>query len=198
LRQVPCHSHALSDLLQDLFGEESTDHTPDLPELDVVEGADPFALAPPGVFMEMDAEPATPTPKPLGAFAPSALSSSSHVSLRLPLAAALPDHRLLARRLIAGIAAGTLVACLSWAMWRGKRHHPAAVAKEVASPTQQRASDVPGLVLPHPASAPSTADPNADDDQVLTDSAPSATHAHAAKKRSVRHLSSDVTIDPFK
>ena len=117
LRMVPCHSHALSELLQRLFGEESSDHTPDLPEVEAAPAAagataDPLAAAAGGLIVEMEAEPATPTPRP-------------------PMA--LPDHRLLARRLIAGAASVTLVACLSWAMWRGRHHLPIAAAAAPAS-----------------------------------------------------------------
>jgi hypothetical protein len=107
----------------------------------------------------------------------------------------LLDHRPLIRRLIAGAAAVTLIACFGWAI--GHRKHPPVV------------SQIPVPSWPAPAAnaaAPRVAPPAAPPVAVATDpvntasfvEVPTATRTHVAKKRPARRLSNDVTIDPFK
>ena len=133
LQTVPCHGHALSQLLQDLFGDESAEHTPELPEL---APAAPRDAHTPQTSVSASPPPASAAPAPAGrAGGP---SPSAHPILVLPSATAplpLPDHRPTIRRVVAGVAALTLISCLAWAMWRGKTRppHAADVDVDVAS-----------------------------------------------------------------
>ena len=203
LQEAPCHSHALSRLLQDLFGDESTDDTPDLPDFGSPVNPDaraPLAAVAPATAPAATAEPlieieaAPPTP-------------SAHPILVQPWPAApLPDHRRRLRLLVASAAAVTLVACLGWAMFRGRSHPARAAAREQAS---WPASPPPAAIAPTPrvAAPPSlvvrgAASPPAPDSRVggpvLIDAAPGAGRVRAPKKQPPRPISNDVTIDPFR
>jgi serine/threonine-protein kinase len=187
LQEVPCPSQALARLLQDLFGDESTDLTPEVPDFAMTDSADASISAPstpvPGALaagpvVEMDAD--VPPPSAREDLASAAIA---------PIAP-LIDRRAIARRWVAGAAIATLLACFSWALWRGK--HPVATTPVAASMGNATAV----MVEPAPPVAtPAVADPGAEEGAVAASSSP---QTHAPKKRLPRRLSSDVTFDPFK
>jgi serine/threonine protein kinase len=200
LQEAPCHSQALARLLQDLFGEESTDHTPDLPDFAAAEAGEGSTSAPStpvpvpsaaGPVLEIDAE--VPPPSAQAALA----------SVGAAPSAPFVDRRATARRLVAGAALATLVACFSWALWRGK--HPAAAPRSAAT-SVARAGTGAVVVVSAPAggteesaeppvAVPTPAEP--DSDKGAASASPSSS-PRVAKKRPPRRLSNDVTLDPFK
>jgi len=193
LRVAPCHSHALAHLLHDLFGEESAEHTPDLPDWTTADAPDraPATRAgtpAPPIEIEIDAEePPLDAAALLAGAAPGAA----------PLA---PDRRPLVRGVLAALCAATLVTCFCWASWRARRPAPVAAAEQpsssfVAGPRAVAPVASPPLIeaapavaaAPSPAAAPAKAR-----------AAPPSTHVRAAKKTAARRLTNDVTFDPFK
>jgi len=133
LRETPCHSQALAQLLQDLFGDQSAELTPDVPDLS--SAAERQALV--AVPMTFDrlalVEPDTEVSPP------ETTAELVRVVAPLALAPPLPDRRPVARGLIVFVSAATLIACLSWAWWRSQRPPTVAVAEPppalVAAPT---------------------------------------------------------------
>jgi serine/threonine-protein kinase len=198
LQTYPCHSSALGRLLHDLFGEEPVEETPDFAALGVAAGA-----SRPNVVVTA---PSPPAAYEIEADLPPPTAAADLAAMRLPAAAAttaetgslpeaLPDHRPLVRRLIAGAAAVTLIACFGWAV--GHRKHTPAVSQIRAPSWPSPAANVaPAPVAPsaQPRAAVA-ADPV---DRAPAADAPAAPRTHAAKKRPARRLSSDVTMDPFK
>jgi serine/threonine-protein kinase len=200
LQAFPCHSSALGRLLHDLFGEEPVEETPDFAALGVAAGttlpsvtASPPVSPPAAYEMEADVPPPTAAAELAAMRVPATAGLTTSESDSLSVA--LPDHRPLLRRLIAGTAAVTLIACFVWAVGHRKR-----------APT---VGQIPAPSWPAPAAnvAPAAATPPAEPPVVVaTDpvnaapagDAPAATRTHVAKKRPARRLSSDVTIDPFK
>jgi eukaryotic-like serine/threonine-protein kinase len=190
LRAFPCDSHALAHLLQDLFGDEAAEHTPDLPD-DLPERAfaDAATHAPGAIAripsfggeIEIEAEAAT-----------AAAAVRTHFSVaRRP---ALPDHRPLLRGVIAAVSAASLIACLSWALGRSTRPPEIAAAAWTPPPalaTTERADSTAArpqaAMLPRLVASPS--------DPVST--TPTLAR-HPARRRPARHLSREVTFDPFK
>jgi serine/threonine-protein kinase len=224
LQDSPCHSQALPRLLQDLFGEESTDHTPDLPDVGDVESGYMYGPSPTrsnqDAVMEIDAEPSTPAPdRPREArvATPAAPVSSPAV---VPAAAAPPPPPPLPaarpaggsrqrpsnrRRLVAVVASATLAGCLLWASWKGRRHTPApavSLAGVVATPA--RPSPTPST-QPHAAPSGASAAGAAAVGVALRVGPTSTTVADGPsvrvvtnRKRVAHRLSTDVTINPFK
>ncbi len=189
LREIPCHSQALGFLLQDLFGDEQAELTPDLPEPSAaVDGrARGQASISPGAvpIVELTAQPPQPE----------AAAASRSTLTPLP-GAALPDRRPVVRAVIATVSAATLIACLSWALFRSK-HTPIVAA--VSEPPALVMAPIPPAppAPPQPVEAPAGAAP------APAEAGPAARvpagNAHVpAKKRVVRRLSSNGTLDPFK
>ncbi len=195
LQEAPCHSQALGRLLQDLFGDESAEQTPDFPAM----GAASMSADPPNTppvepaaapVLEMDAD----IPPPSAAADLAALRVAAP-SAPLPV---LPDQRRILRRAIMLGAAATLIACFSWATWRGR--HPSPLA-QATPPAAWPAPPTTGAVLsPPPPPSPeaiAVAAPKPDTEPAVAPSSPVRARP-AAKKHVPRRLSSDVTIDPFK
>ena len=201
LQGVPCHSSALGRLLHDLFGEEQVEETPNFAALGVAAGttspsltASPSVPAPVAYEMEADVPPPTAAAE-LAAMKVTAAAAGTTTSETESLPEVLPDHRTLVRRLIAGAAAVTLIACFGWAI--GHRKHPPAISQIPAPSWTAAAANVAAAPVAPPAPPPVAvaADPvNA----APTIEAPAETRTHVAKKRPARRISSDVTIDPFK
>jgi len=207
LRGAPCHSQALARLLHELFGEESAEHTPDLPDWTTTEREDrqnaraqALPVAHPAVSaIQVEIEAEEP---PAGTAA--LLAGATAGAPALP-----PDRRPLVRGVVAALCAATLVTCFSWALWRARR--PAvAVASELppapfvstpvlAEPVAPLApapplSPSPAAVAAAPPRAPAPPRPRAS-------SAPARDPAAAragGKKPGPRRLANDMTFDPFK
>ena len=176
LLEVPCPSQALARLLHDLFGEESTDHTPDVPDFASSDSADAsisasstpvLDAATAGSLVEIEAEIPPPSAQADLAFAVTAPPPP------------LSDRRGIARRVLAAAAIATLLACFSWAIWRGK--HPVVPATRAAGPLGSAAAvrETPET----PVAAPAVVDPGADQGAVAASSSP---QTHAPKKRPPR------------
>jgi serine/threonine protein kinase len=208
LQAAPCHSSALGRLLQDLFGEEQVEETPDFAALGVAAGTTLPAVAPnslpppstqPAAAYEIEAD----VPPPDAA----AKLVAEVAAMKAPLAAVsttsetdslpepLPDHRPLLRGLVAGAAAITLIACLAWAIGHRKGGPPVAQIPAPAWPAP--AANVAAAPAAAPAAPPVAATSEPVKGAPPAD-APSSPRTHVAKKRPARRLSSDVTIDPFK
>jgi eukaryotic-like serine/threonine-protein kinase len=201
LQEAPCHSTALGRLLHDLFGEEPVEETPDFAALGVAAGTSRPNLvvspspSPPAAYeMEADVPPPTAAAELAAMKVPVALAAPTPASESDSASEPLPDPRPLMRRLIAGAAGVTLIACFAWAM--GHRTRPTAVTQIPAPSWPAPAANVaaaPGAPPAEPpvavAAEPVNAAPAA--------AAPATPRTHVAKKRQ-RRLSSDVTIDPFK
>lgn len=213
LQTAPCHSQEIPRLLQELFGEESTDQTPELPDVDDlysghISGSTSASLARASnaeaaaeAVLELDPDPddsPPPPPPPRG----SPLDEPSVL---------LPARSHLARRLVAATAAATLLGCLGWAVWRG-RHPSVPASPSFAGPAQSGAALVaerppaevaerPPVAATPPAPADESdseaADPPAVEPGPGAEAAP-AVPIKAARRRPVRRISNDVTIDPFK
>ncbi|HET6148751.1 MAG TPA: serine/threonine-protein kinase [Polyangia bacterium] len=197
LRMAPCHSQALAHLLHDLFGEESAEHTPDLPDWktsDTQDRANAAAAATPAppveveIDIEIDAGEAT---------SDDAALLAGVTPGPAPLA---PDRRPFVRGVVAALCAATLVTCLSWALWHARRPAPAAASEQQPPPFVGRPSAVAAGPAPLPvAAAPALAAAPAPARAPHKARAPAGSpRARVARKRDGRSLSSDVTLDPFK
>ena len=105
LQEAPCHSQALGRLLQDLFGDESAELTPDFPALPAASvSADPPSPPP--------AEPAAAAVLEMDADIPPPSAAADLAALRVAAPPAplpvLPDQRRLVRRAIMLVATATL------------------------------------------------------------------------------------------
>jgi len=203
LQQVPCHSAALGRLLHDLFGEEQVEETPDFAALGVAAGTtlpsvtvSPTPPPPPAAY-EMEAD--VPPPNAAAELAAMKLPVAAVSSTSAPesLSKPLPDHRPLMRRLVAGAAAVTLIACFAWAVGHRKRPSPVTQMPAPAWPAPAAAANVVSAPVTPPVAPPAAVavDPvNA----APAAEAPAAPRTRVAKKRSAGRLSNDVTINPFK
>jgi serine/threonine-protein kinase len=157
LREVPYSSHAIPRLLAELLGEETTDHTPDLPDLSLLSASAGVQLtAParlpaldrtPAPILEIDADPPSlvlvETNPPSLEMLPESLlqeipAAAAAATPPQPAAAPVttppPPPPVALRRAVGAVAAVTLVACLGWAMWHGKRPAAAAPLASQADP----------------------------------------------------------------
>jgi serine/threonine-protein kinase len=202
LRAAPCHSHALAHLLHDLFGEESAEQTPDLPDWATAEAqdrADARALAglaatpPPPIEIEIEVEAGAPP-----ADAAAVLARSTAGRAQLP-----PDRRPLLRGVVAALASATLVTCFCWAFWRARR--PALVAASELPPPSFVSRPAVVAPAPEPPRAAPAAPASIDFPPLAVEAPPpapprpsaAAARPRAAKKHAGRRLSSDATFDPF-
>jgi serine/threonine-protein kinase len=221
LQEAPCHSQAVPRLLHELFGEDATDQTPELPlpslppelpsdalaEIDARAAASSSAGdARPaadnddgGFIVEIDA-----VPDDMGA----AASASP---------APAPERSRSGRRVVVALATATLAGCLLWAgqVWRGKHAAPLdAVTAPVPAVTTQAAAAAPEPAVPPAKAAPAKAAPqpaapatavaepaaeaDADDDAEPAGDAKASGRGKGGRKHASRRISNDVTLDPFK
>jgi serine/threonine protein kinase len=214
LRGAPCHSQALARLLHELFGEESAEHTPDLPDWTTTERQDrenaraqALSLATltasaraVAADIEIDAEE-----PPADARAQLARGTVGAQPARATgdAGALPPDRRPLVRGVIAALSAATLVACFSWALWRTRRPALVAASEVAARPFASRPSLAAPVPPPASGPAPLEAPPQA---VAATSRPPALPKAHVSsaparargKKHGARRLSNGMTFDPFK
>jgi len=227
LQEAPCHSQAVPRLLHELFGEEATDQTPELPLPSLPPELPPDALAeidagvagasappPPSA----DAQPATGgVPTAYRSDGPSvqievlpdeAVASAS--SLPAPTGAPLDPSRS-RRRVVVAAATATLAGCLLWAVWRGKPigPHDAGLAPgrtivTQAPPAPERVvSPAQPAPAPPPAAAPAERAEEAEadtdgDTEPAADTKTAAERGKSPRKHASHRISNDVTLDPFK
>ena len=183
----------MAHLLHDLFGEESAEHTPDLPDWTTSDAQDRASAAPaatpaPPIEIEIDAgEPPADAAALLAGAAPAAPAP-------LP-----PDRRPFVRGVVAALSAATLVACFSWALWRTRRPALASASELPPPPFMARPSVAAPVTAPPPQveAAPAVAaaaSPMPASQKARAASVP----ARAGKKHGARRLGSDVTFDPLK
>jgi serine/threonine protein kinase len=209
LREIPCPTQALSYLLQDLFGHESAELTPDLPDPSSgVErhvrriGPHPL-LTPSSIDIAADELPAD--------------SATTLAAIGDAQSQPLPDRRPALRGLIAALSAATLIACFAWALWQSRG--PDVVAWPQSAPAQVAAPIVVPMATPAPVALAEAAAPAPEPTPAARGEAAAPatlssrvalarksragaahTRTHAAKKRvtHARHLSRNATIDPFR
>jgi serine/threonine protein kinase len=179
-------SQAMPRLLHDLFGEDTTDNTPALPDVGHFELGRAPAQGPGDSDLEVVLE-----------IDPGEGSAPSAVGLRSELV----EPAGVGRRLISVLALAALAGCLLWAMWRGK--HPAAHPPlstsgnsfaHVATPIEPVAPAPTPTPMPAPTLPPRSATVRVIDGSALR----SVARAKPGKKRGARRISNDVTLDPFK
>jgi eukaryotic-like serine/threonine-protein kinase len=228
LREAPCHSQALEHLLQHLFGDESVEVTPELPDLTSAAESHVHVRWSPTVPFDTPLsgshEAVSPLPRDDGTGSPHVVAAPTPFYLPAP---SLPDRRPLVRGSVAVLSALTLIGCFAWASWRSW-HAPFAAAAAASEPTpalvvapvlaEAPAPEAPVPGAPQPESSPvepprlpalpSSREARADAVRPLpparTRSRPKkarlakVVRTHVAKKRPARRLPNDVTFDPFK
>jgi serine/threonine-protein kinase len=201
LQEAPCHSSALGRLLQDLFGDEPVEQTPDFAALGVAAGTalPSVTVSPPEsrpAVYEIEAD----VPPPTAAADLAAMTVASAVVAPAPesesLSEPLPDRRPVLRWAIASAAAVTLIACFTWAIGHRQHAHPISQIPAPAWPAPAATNIAPASPPTIEAPVAVAADPMPGKEPAVTSQPPG--HTRVGKKRPARHLSNDVTIDPFK